>query len=98
MFRWTRAAARHRVALAFLGRTVGNPRLAQAHGETGRLIRSMLATAGHHGQKCGEAPDDTDEVLAALTLVTARVQAVFPGRCRQYDQPKKGRASHDAHP
>ncbi|WP_179233786.1 TetR/AcrR family transcriptional regulator [Streptomyces sp. CS057] len=101
----------HRVTLAFLGRTVDNPQLAQAHAETGRLIRSMLATAVHNGKECGEVPDDTDQDLAALelhslaeglalqlgsdpdaatsrtalALVSARVQAVFPGRCRQYE-------------
>lgn len=105
-----RRRSAHRVGLAFLGRTVDNPRLAQAHAETGRHIRSMLATAVHNGKECGEVPHDTDpdraalelhslvEGLAlqlgsdpdtaasraALDLVTARVQAVFPGRCRQY--------------
>ncbi|MFJ1798994.1 hypothetical protein [Streptomyces sp. NPDC088180] len=32
----------------------------------------------------GSDPDATAS-RAALTLVTARVQAVFPGRCRQYE-------------
>ncbi|MFE6161631.1 TetR/AcrR family transcriptional regulator [Streptomyces sp. NPDC056486] len=105
-----RRRSAHRVVLAFLGRTVDNPRLAGSHAETGRLIRSMLATAVHNGKECGEVPADTDPDLAALELhclaeglalqlgsdpdatesraavglVTARVQAVFPGRCRQY--------------
>ncbi|MFJ1787330.1 TetR family transcriptional regulator C-terminal domain-containing protein [Streptomyces anulatus] len=90
---------------------VDNPRLAQALAETGRLIRSMLATAVHNGKECGEVPDDTDQDLTALelhslaeglalrlgsnpdaatsrtalTLASARVQAVFPGLCRQYE-------------
>ncbi|AXE80401.1 TetR/AcrR family transcriptional regulator [Streptomyces atratus] len=106
-----RRRSANRVALAFLGRTVDNPDLARAHAETGRLIRSMLATAVHNGKECGEVPDDTDPALAALELhclveglalqlgsdpgaaasrtafdlVTARVQTVFPGRCRQYE-------------
>ncbi|WKX71727.1 TetR/AcrR family transcriptional regulator [Streptomyces sp. XD-27] len=108
-----RRRSAHRVVLAFLGRTVDNPRLAHAHAETGRLIRSMLATAIRNGKECGEVRDETDQALAALELhglveglalqlgsdadpdaaasraalglVTARVQAVFPGRCRQYE-------------
>ncbi|GGV67813.1 TetR family transcriptional regulator [Streptomyces longisporoflavus] len=111
-----RRRSAHRVVLAFLGRTVDNPGLARSHAETGRLIRSMLATAVHNGKECGEVPADTDPDLAALELhslteglalqlgsgadtdtdpgaaesqaalglVTARVRAVFPGRCRQY--------------
>ncbi|MFD3947296.1 TetR/AcrR family transcriptional regulator [Streptomyces sp. NPDC058579] len=101
----------HRVTLAFVGRTVDNPRLAQAHAETGRLIRSMLARAVHNGNECGEVPVDSDPALAALQLhglveglalqlgpepddtaartalelVSTRVQAVFPGQCRQYE-------------
>ncbi|WP_328905618.1 TetR family transcriptional regulator [Streptomyces sp. NBC_00234] len=101
----------HRVTLAFVGRTVDNPRLAQAHAETGRLIRSMLAGAVRNGKECGEVPADSDPDLAALELhslveglalqlgsdpdgaasrsaldlVSARVKAVFPGRCRQYE-------------
>ncbi|MEU4269191.1 TetR/AcrR family transcriptional regulator [Streptomyces sp. NPDC026092] len=99
-----------RVTLAFVGRTVDNPRLARAHAETGRLIRSMLARAVHNGKECGEVPVDSDPALAALELhslveglalqlgpepddsaartaldlVSTRVHAVFPGRCRQY--------------
>ncbi|MFE2290937.1 TetR/AcrR family transcriptional regulator [Streptomyces sp. NPDC059452] len=114
-----RRRSAHRVVLAFLGRTVDNPRLAHAHADTGRLIRSMLATAVQNGKECGEVPDGTDQDLAALelhslveglalqlgsgpdadaadaanadasrtalALVAARVQAVFPGRCRQYE-------------
>ncbi|MFI6644365.1 TetR/AcrR family transcriptional regulator [Streptomyces sp. NPDC050504] len=107
-----RRRSAHRVNLAFLGRTVDNPSLADAHAETGRLIRSMLATAVRNGKECGEVPDDTDPELAALELhslveglgqqlgsdadadasraalalglLTGRVRAVFPGRCRQY--------------
>ncbi|MFB6818045.1 TetR/AcrR family transcriptional regulator [Streptomyces sp. NPDC056347] len=101
----------HRVALAFVGRTVDNPRLAHAHAETGRLIRSMLSRAVHNGKECGEVPDGTNPELAALELhslaeglalqlgfdaaaddartsldlVSMRVQAVFPGICRQYE-------------
>ncbi|MFE1363265.1 hypothetical protein ACFW84_03365 [Streptomyces anulatus] len=31
----------------------------------------------------------------ALALVSARVQAAFPGRCRQYEQPEEGpRVTH----
>lgn len=105
-----RRRSAHRVNLAFLGRTVDNPSLADAHAETGRLIRSMLATAVHNGKECGEVPDGTEPEPAALELhclveglgqqlgsdadaaraalaldlLTARVRAVFPGRCRQY--------------
>ncbi|MDG4859695.1 TetR/AcrR family transcriptional regulator [Streptomyces sp. T-3] len=58
----------YRVTLAFVGRTVDNPRLARAHAETGRRIRSMLATAVHNGKECGEVPDDSDPETAALEL------------------------------
>ncbi|MER5277462.1 TetR family transcriptional regulator C-terminal domain-containing protein [Streptomyces sp. NPDC002809] len=101
----------HRVAPAFVGRTVDSPRLAHAHAETGHLIRSMLSRAVHNGKECGEVLDDTNPELAALELhslveglalqlgfdataddartsldlVSMRVQAVFPGRCRQYE-------------
>ncbi|MFG3259101.1 TetR/AcrR family transcriptional regulator [Streptomyces sp. NPDC048172] len=106
-----------RVTLAFLGRTVDNPKLARAHAETGRRIRGMLARAVHNGMECGEVPEGTDPAppalalhslveglalqlgaqpepdtgpddvtaAAALELLTARVHAVFPGRCRQYE-------------
>lgn len=100
-----------RYCACFLGRTVDKPNLARAHAETGRPIRSLLATAVHNGKECGEVPDDTDPALAALELhslleglalqlgsdpgaatsrtafdlVTTRVQAVFPGRCRRYE-------------
>ncbi|WP_164551849.1 TetR/AcrR family transcriptional regulator [Streptomyces sp. WAC 01529] len=63
-----RRRSAHRVTLAFLGRTVDNPRLARSHAETGRLIRSMLATAVRNGKECGEVPQDTDHGLAALEL------------------------------
>ncbi|WP_431045863.1 TetR/AcrR family transcriptional regulator [Streptomyces sp. P1-3] len=63
-----RRRSAHRVALAFVGRTVDNPRLARAHAETGRLIRSMLATAIQNGKECGEVPHDTDPALTALEL------------------------------
>ncbi|MFD0344316.1 TetR/AcrR family transcriptional regulator [Streptomyces sp. NPDC127117] len=63
-----RRRSAHRVVLAFLGRTVDSPQLARAHAETGRLIRSMLATAVHNGKECGEVPHDTDAALAALDL------------------------------
>ncbi|MGW6270039.1 TetR/AcrR family transcriptional regulator [Streptomyces sp. NPDC055060] len=105
-----RRRSAHRVVLAFLGRTVDNPRLARAHAETGTHIRSMLATSVRNGKECGEVPADADPDLAALELhclaeglalrlgadpdpadartalglLAARVQAVFPGHCRQY--------------
>ncbi|MGW6536178.1 TetR/AcrR family transcriptional regulator [Streptomyces sp. NPDC055051] len=58
----------HRVTLAFVGRTVDNPRLAQAYAETGRLIRARLAAAVRNGKECGEVPDATDPDLTALEL------------------------------
>ncbi|MFC9944995.1 TetR/AcrR family transcriptional regulator [Streptomyces pratensis] len=58
----------YRVAVAFVGRTVDNPRLALAHAETGRLIRSMLARAVHNGKECGEVQGGSDPDLAALEL------------------------------
>ncbi|MGW0959196.1 TetR/AcrR family transcriptional regulator [Streptomyces gelaticus] len=63
-----RRRSAHRVVLAFLGRTIDSPELASAHAETGRLIRSMLATAVHNGKECGEVPPDTDPALASLEL------------------------------
>ncbi|MET7639367.1 TetR/AcrR family transcriptional regulator [Streptomyces sp. NPDC005438] len=57
-----------RVTLAFLGRTVDNPRLARAHAETGRHIRELLARAVRNGKECGEVPEETDPERAALEL------------------------------
>ncbi|MFF0739647.1 TetR/AcrR family transcriptional regulator [Streptomyces sp. NPDC004111] len=63
-----RRRSAHRVVLAFLGRTVDNPRLAEAHAGTGRHIRELLATAIHNGKECGEVPAATDPARAALEL------------------------------
>ena len=57
-----------RVTLAFLGRTVDNPRLARAHAETGQHIRAMLARAVRNGTECGEVPEGTDPAASALDL------------------------------
>ncbi len=58
-----------RVELAFTGRVVDNPRLAQALGQSNAHLRAMLAEAIHNGKECGEVPDSTDEDAQAARLL-----------------------------
>ena len=59
----------YRVELAFTGRVVDNPRLAQALGESNAHLRGTLAQAIHNGKECGEVAGDTDEGVEAARLL-----------------------------
>jgi AcrR family transcriptional regulator len=72
-----------RVELAFTGRTVDNPRLAEALGQSNSHLRAMLAQAVRNGKECGEVVPDTDEPAAA-----ARILATLDGlKLHAYAEP-----------
>ncbi|MBG0564118.1 TetR/AcrR family transcriptional regulator [Actinoplanes aureus] len=58
-----------RVELAFTGRAVDNPRLADALGRSNAQVRGRLAQAVHNGKECGEVLPDVDEAAAAARLL-----------------------------
>lgn len=75
----------YRVTLAFLGRTVDNPTLAQVASATAASIRDQLATAVTNGKECGEVEPAVDAEVAAVRLV-----AVVDGLVGQlYDNPDR---------
>ncbi|GAA0929011.1 TetR/AcrR family transcriptional regulator [Virgisporangium aurantiacum] len=59
-----------RVTLAFAGRTVDNPRLAEALNAGAEGVRARLAEAIHNGKECGEVPVETDDRLEAVRLLS----------------------------
>ena len=59
-----------RVTLAFAGRTVDNPRLAEALRTGADSVRARLAQAIHNGKECGEVPAETDERMEAVRLLS----------------------------
>ncbi|TDC37173.1 TetR family transcriptional regulator [Micromonospora sp. 15K316] len=72
-----------RVELAFTGRTVDNPRLAQSLGESNAHLRAMLAQAIRNGKECGEVPNATDDSTKA-----ARILATLDGlKLHAYIEP-----------
>jgi AcrR family transcriptional regulator len=58
-----------RVELAFAGRAVDNPRLAEALSLSNTHIRAQLAQAVDNGKECGEVSPDTDAREAAARLL-----------------------------
>ena len=58
-----------RVTLAFAGRSVDNPRLAEVLRASADGARGRLAVAVHNGKECGEVPAETDERLEAARLL-----------------------------
>jgi AcrR family transcriptional regulator len=73
-----------RVELAFTGRAVDSPRLAQALGQSNAHVRAMLAEAVHNGKECGEVAPETDEPTAA-----ARILATVDGlKLHAYAEPE----------
>lgn len=58
-----------RVELAFTGRVVDNPQLAQALGTSNARLRAMLAQAIRNGKECGEVADAADEDIEAARLL-----------------------------
>ncbi|WP_328472733.1 TetR family transcriptional regulator C-terminal domain-containing protein [Actinoplanes sp. NBC_00393] len=58
-----------RVELAYTGRTVDNPRLAEALGQSNAQVRARLAQAVHNGKECGEVEPGVDEQAAAAGLL-----------------------------
>jgi AcrR family transcriptional regulator len=73
-----------RVELAFTGRVVDNPRLAQALGRSNAHVRAMLAQAIRNGKECGEVTAATDEDAAA-----ARILATLDGlKLHAYTEPE----------
>ncbi|MBM2615768.1 TetR family transcriptional regulator C-terminal domain-containing protein [Actinoplanes sp. LDG1-06] len=83
-----------RVELAFTGRVVDNPRLAQALGQSNAHLRGTLERAIHNGKECGEVPGDIDEKAEA-----ARSLAVLDGlKLHAYTEPgtMTAAASRDA--
>lgn len=70
-------AARRRecaVAMAFTGRAIDNPRLAEALRASNKHLRDLLAQPIRNGKECGEVPPSTAEGEAA-----ARLLAVLDG-------------------
>lgn len=63
-----------RVVLAFTGRTVDSPPLAEALRASNAHLRALLAQAIHNGKECGEVPPATAEHTEA-----ARVYAHLDG-------------------
>lgn len=71
-----------RVTLAFAGRTVDNPRLAEALRAGADTVRARLAEAVHNGKECGEVPDATDpqwEAVRLLSLVDGLALHAYTG-------------------
>jgi AcrR family transcriptional regulator len=60
-----------RVALAFTGRAVENPRLAEALRASNAHLRGRLAQAIRNGEECGEVPQGTDAEVEAARLLSA---------------------------
>jgi hypothetical protein len=58
-----------RVTLAFAGRTLDNPRLAEVQRASADGVRGRLAGAVGNGKKCGEVPPETDAHLEAVRLL-----------------------------
>jgi AcrR family transcriptional regulator len=58
-----------RVALAFTGRAIDRPRLAEALQTSNAHVRTLLARAIHNGKECGEVPDTTNEHTEAALLL-----------------------------
>ncbi|GAB2586968.1 TetR family transcriptional regulator [Paractinoplanes abujensis] len=72
-----------RVELAFTGRAVDNPRVAEALGRGNAHLRATLARAIRNGKECGEVPASTDEQAEA-----ARTLAVLDGlKLHAYTEP-----------
>ncbi|MDA2809498.1 TetR/AcrR family transcriptional regulator [Nocardiopsis sp. RSe5-2] len=60
--------AEYRVALAFAGRALDAPALAEVDAETARRLRRDVARAVHNGKECGEVDPDLDPWPAAVRL------------------------------
>ncbi|GIJ44182.1 TetR family transcriptional regulator [Virgisporangium aliadipatigenens] len=58
-----------RVELAFTGRAIDNPRLAEALGRSNAHVRAQLAQAVHNGKECGEVEPAVDGNAAAQRLL-----------------------------
>jgi AcrR family transcriptional regulator len=58
-----------RVALAFTGRAIDSPALADALRASNGHLRALLAEAIHNGKECGEVPPATAEHAEAAHLV-----------------------------
>ncbi|MBL7255608.1 TetR/AcrR family transcriptional regulator [Paractinoplanes lichenicola] len=72
-----------RVELAFTGRAVDNPRVAEALGRSNAHLRAMLARAIRNGKECGEVDPTADEEAEA-----ARTLAVLDGlKLHAYTEP-----------
>jgi AcrR family transcriptional regulator len=59
-----------RVTLAFAGRAVDNPRLAEALRTGAESVRERLAQAVRNGKECGEVPVETDDRVEAVRLLS----------------------------
>ncbi|MEV7196251.1 TetR/AcrR family transcriptional regulator [Streptomyces sp. NPDC093510] len=57
-----------RIGLAFTGRAVDEPALAEAKAGALRRLRSLIATAVTNAKECGEVPAATDATIAAARI------------------------------
>jgi AcrR family transcriptional regulator len=58
-----------RVTLAFAGRTLDNPRLAEVQRTSTDSVRDRLAQAIRNGKECGEVPAGTDDHVESVRLL-----------------------------